>query len=159
MRSYLRSIRAALGPARIIHPAARILVENARGEFLIVERTDTGRIGVPAGGLEEGEDIAACIRREVREETGLQLEELTVIGISSHPDRETVTYPNGDCIQYFTVEFYCRKWAGRIDVRDTAEVRRARFAPREELTGLPPNERSILASLAYFRQHGRPQLK
>lgn len=159
MLSYLQKIRAALGPARFIHPAARILIENDRGEFLIIERQDTGGIGLPAGGLEEGETIADCIRREVREETGLSLEGLTVIGISSHPARETVTYPNGDCIQYFTVEFHCREWRGAIDVRDTAEVRCARFVPRAVLDGLPPNEQSILESLAYHQQHGRPQLK
>ena len=158
MNDYIAKIRATLGAERFIHPAGRILVENERGEFLVVERAETGSIGLPAGGLEEGETIADCIRREVREETGLTLEELTVVGISSHPERETVTYPNGDCIQYFTVEFHCRKWTGAIDVRDTAEVRRARFVSPERLTGLPPNERSILESLAHYRKHGQLRL-
>lgn len=106
MRKYIQKIRAKLGNESFIHPAARILIENKEGKFLFIERADNGNMGIPAGSLEEGETIEDCIKREVKEETGLILEKVHVIGISSDPQQEAVSYPNGDQIQYFTIEFY-----------------------------------------------------
>ena len=39
--------------------------------------------GLPGGHLEAGESIAACARRETREETGLQLNQLSKMGYTS----------------------------------------------------------------------------
>ena len=103
MQNYIQRIRSKLGRESFIHPAGRIIIENEQGEVLVIERMDNGEVGIPAGALEEGETIEACVRREVWEETGLQIGELTVIGISSNPEREFVQYPNGDQIQYMTV--------------------------------------------------------
>lgn len=150
--SYLQRLRARVGDTLLIHPAARIIIENERGQFLVVERTDNGRIGLPAGALEAGETIEECIQREVREETGLRLRAMTVIGISTQPERETVTYPNGDRVQYFTIEFYSDQWTGTLQPADTGEVKAARFVDRAAVEQLPPNEQAAFVSLAHFRQ-------
>lgn len=76
MPSYLQAIRAFIGHRKIIHPAARIIIENEQGEILFIRRRDNGQWGLIAGGLEEDESISECIIREVREETGLQIESL-----------------------------------------------------------------------------------
>ena len=159
MKNYIETIRAKIGNDKIIHPAARIIIENENNEILIIERTDNGKIGIPAGAIEEGETIEACIRREVKEETGLILTDLEVIGISSNPKREMVTYPNGDIIQYFTVEFYSKNWKGSIKVNDTKEVRSAKFVNQDILKDLPPNESSTLESLNYYRKTSKIMLK
>lgn len=159
MKRYIQKIRSRIGHDKFIHPAARILIENAQGEILIIERADNGQLGLPAGALEEGETIEACIKREVREETGLVIRELEVIGISTDPSRETVQYPNGDTIQYFTIEFYATRWEGTIAVRDKKEVKKASFAERRILEQLPENERSIMESLRYYRENKRIMLK
>ena len=159
MRNYIQKIRSKLGHEKFIHPAARIIVENDNHEILIIEKRDTGQIGIPAGALEENETIEACIIREVKEETGLQLLDLEVIGISSNPDSETVNYPNGDCIQYFTVEFYSSKWTGTIKIKDTDEIRAARFAHVNQIGKLPENEQSAFESLKYYRANGKIRLQ
>ena len=159
MKNYIETIRVKIGNDKIIHPAARIIIENENNEILIIERTDNGKIGIPAGAIEEGETIEACIRREVKEETGLILTDLEVIGISSNPKREMVTYPNGDIIQYFTVEFYSKNWKGSIKVNDTKEVRSAKFVNQDILKDLPPNESSTLESLNYYRKTSKIMLK
>lgn len=159
MNSYAKKIRSRIGHDKFIHPAARIIIENAQGEILIIERADNGQTGLPAGALEEGETIEECIKREVREETGLIIRELEVIGISTDPSRETVQYPNGDIIQYFTIEFYATQWEGTITVMDKEEVKEARFAERRILEKLPENERSIVESLRYYRKNQRLMLK
>ncbi|MBK7871336.1 MAG: NUDIX domain-containing protein [Saprospiraceae bacterium] len=159
MKEYIKKIRSKLGNEKFIHPAARIIIENKNQEILVIERVDNGRIGIPAGALEENETIEECIIREVREETGLKLIELEVIGISSNPDTETVEYMNGDKIQYFTVEFYSNKWEGSIKIGDKNEVRKAKFMDIAIIKHLPKNECSAFESLAYYRKHKKIMLK
>ena len=79
MKNYIKKIRSKIGSENIIHPAARIIIENKNREILIIERVDNGRIGLPAGALEENETIEECIIREVKEETGLKIIDLEVI--------------------------------------------------------------------------------
>ena len=76
MPDYIRSLRELIGHRRIIHPAARIIIENDAGEILLIRRKDNDKWGLIAGAFEEGENIRECMIREVEEETGLQLNDL-----------------------------------------------------------------------------------
>ena len=156
-KGYIQKIRTKLGKERFIHPAARIILQDERGRVLFIRRRDTGRWGIPAGGLEEGETIEACIRREVREETGLVIGELTLIGLSTDPVRERVRYSNGDQIQYFTAEFFSDRWSGKL-IPGAEEVIELAFHPPGWKTVLPENEQSAFNSLDYFRQTGKVRL-
>ena len=51
------------------------LVRRADGEgrILLIRRKDTGEWGFPAGAVELGESVLDCCKREVREETGLDV--------------------------------------------------------------------------------------
>ena len=63
--------------------AAGGLVENEKGEFLLIHRR--GKWDLPKGKLEKGESIEACAVREVEEETGLQnLELKELITVTYH---------------------------------------------------------------------------
>lgn len=159
MKNYIKNIRTKIGHDKIIHPAARILVENNQGQFLFVRRVDNGQLGIPAGAIEEGETIEQCITREVKEETGLELLNMTIIGISSNPEIETVSYPNGDIVQYFSIEFYSNSWKGEIKLTDPSEVKSAAFMQASNLQQLPVNERSIVDSWRYYRDMGKVMLK
>ena len=153
--SYIKKIRSKLGHDKFIHPGARILIENEAGHILFLRKKPDGRLGIPAGGVEENETIETCIKREVKEETGLTIHTLEVIGISSNPITETTHYPNGDVIQYFVVEFYTNDWSGDLHIHDQDEVESVAFESIEKLQELPPCEISILESLRYYRTHGR----
>ena len=158
MDDYIKKMRAQLGHQKFIHPAVRIIVENELGAVLMIQRRDNKNWGIPAGSLEEGETIKACIIREVKEETGLQITDCQVIGISSSPEKETVIYPNSDVIQYFTIEFYSNNWSGHIGDFDEKEVKVAQFVPKEWKQKLPKNEQSAFESLAYFKKHQKIRL-
>jgi len=88
--SYISKIRSKIGNDKFICPGARILIENEFGEFVTIIRKETGRVGLPAGAIEEGETIERCIIREVKEETGLEINSLHVIGICTNPVTQTV---------------------------------------------------------------------
>ena len=139
MEGYISSLRRLIGHRKFIHPAARILLENAQRELLLILRSDNNSCRLGAGALEEGETIEACIRREVTEETGLVLRSLVPIGMSTRPSAETVTYPNGDVVQYFTVVFYSNDWE-RQPVERSEEAREIRFFSPESLPLLSANE-------------------
>jgi len=158
MSNYIKDLRAFVGQRKFIHPACRIIIENEEGKILLIKRRDNGQWGLPAGGLEEGENIEACIRREVKEETGLELTKLEVIGISSHPKQESVVYPNGDEIQYFVVEFYANQWSGVL-LRESDEASTIQFLPVDVAENLPTQEWSTFESLVYFRTMGRMRLR
>jgi len=113
---------------------------------------------LPAGSLEENETIEDCIKREVKEETGLELIELVAIGISSNPKNETVIYTNGDLVQYFTVEFYSKKYRGELKVNDHDEISSAKFYSKEKIEMLPENERRTFECLEFFRNKNQIKL-
>jgi A/G-specific adenine glycosylase len=68
----VRSVRKKI-PHR--HVGAGVIIDD-RGRVLIAQRKETSMLGglweFPGGGVEEGESIAECIRRELREELGLE---------------------------------------------------------------------------------------
>lgn len=155
MHNYIQNLRKLIGHRKFIHPGARIIVENEADQILMIRRRDNGSWGLPAGGIEEKETIQECIIREVKEETGLDILELQVIGIGSDPIRETVEYPNKDVVQYFNIEFYSNVFSGDIAVLDKEEVIYAQFVAIEMVKELPENEQHTFKSLAYFRKHGQ----
>lgn len=155
MSSYLQKIRSKIGNDKFICPGARILVENEFGEMLTIIRKDTGRVGLPAGSIEEGETIEGCIIREVKEETGIDIHSLHVIGICTNPVTQTVQYPNGDITQYFVIEFYSDDWSGELKTNDPDEVSMVLFGERENLEEqLPRSEVGILDSYDHFQETG-----
>ena len=153
-KSYLQRLREKIGHQKVIHPAARIIIENEQNEFLFIKRGDNHKWGIPAGGLEEGENIEQCIRREVMEETGLTLGKTIVTGISSNPDLETVTYPNKDVVQYFVVNFYSNDWSGnwKPDGEESLEIH---FFSMQNLPPMLGNEKDAFDSYFYFKKNNR----
>ncbi len=66
-----------------------VLVED--GKVLLVKRGREpfkGQWALPGGMIEEGETAEQCARREMREETGLDVEPVKLVGVYSDPDRD-----------------------------------------------------------------------
>jgi len=123
MSSYLKRIRTLVGHDTIPIVFASACIRRESGEILWQRRADFGWWGLPGGILEAGETLRECIVREVREETGLSVAPMRMIGVYSSPDFEVV-YPNGDRVHYVTFCFECRVTGGRMqaDSRETLEL-------------------------------------
>jgi ADP-ribose pyrophosphatase YjhB (NUDIX family) len=79
--------------------------------------------------MDIGESIAQTVTREVREETGLEVEPAYIVGVYSDP-RHVFAYDDGEVRQQFSVCFACRILGGQIRTSDeSSEV--AFFAPAE----------------------------
>ncbi len=63
------------------------MVHNTRGQILVQDRLDPNWGGVcfPGGHIEPGESAVAAAIREVREETGLTIENPTLCGLKQFP--------------------------------------------------------------------------
>lgn len=71
--------------AQQIVPAVTAFVMNSQGEILLERRSDNGRWGMPGGVQEIGEGITQTVVREVREETGIDVEVTGLVGIYTDP--------------------------------------------------------------------------
>lgn len=100
-------------PTRIL-PAMSALIVREDGHVLLERRSDNGRWGLPGGAVEIGESILDATRREVEEETGLQVEIVRLVGLYSDPATQVVSYPDGNVVHYVSANFECRVAGGTL---------------------------------------------
>jgi ADP-ribose pyrophosphatase YjhB (NUDIX family) len=91
------------------------------GRVLVVQRRDNGRWEPPGGVLELDETIENGLRREVREETGYDVEPLAQTGVYKNMDRGVIA-----------LVLRCRV-AGGQPVSPTSETRALRWMTRDEI--------------------------
>ena len=103
----------------VVRPGTTAVVLNEVGEVLLEKRADNGFWGLPGGAVDRGESVAQGIVREVREETGLDVDVKRLIGVYSDPRfYSIVRYPNGDVVQYVTACFECEARGGELQVSE-----------------------------------------
>jgi len=81
--------------------AVSAVVANERGEVLLQKRTDNELWGLPGGAMDLGESVGQAVAREVREETGLEVQPTGLVGIYSDPGY-VIAYANGEVRQEFS---------------------------------------------------------
>ena len=98
------------------------VLRDARGRILLVTRSNSpfrGRLALPGGFVNRGESVEDACRREVREETGLKLNRLRLVGVYSEPGRD----PRGPtCSVAFFASVRAATVKGGDDARDAAWV-------------------------------------
>lgn len=155
--SYLGKLRKLVGKQKLISISARAIIQDEQERILLVQRSDNGHWVMPAGSLELGESIYNCVKREVREETGLTVQHAYPIALYSDPRYSFVT-AYGDPYQMFSVVFVVDSWSGELRVQ-TNETRDAGFFDLEALPELPELYAETLADLECYKQTGQFILK
>lgn len=90
-----------------------ILIENDR--ILLIKRAkepDLGKWAIPGGRIEEDETAEECLKREFKEETGLDVEPVKLIGIYSDPAR--------DPRKIIGASYFVKKTGGELKAGDDA---------------------------------------
>lgn len=121
-------------PDRPFVSIGALVIENGRA--LLIRRGKEplkGEWSVPGGAVEVGETLAAAVKRELREETGLEAEVGEVIGVFDriYPDATGRTE-----YHYVLVDFLCRRTSG--EARAAGDVDAARWLSRAEIEALEP---------------------
>ena len=85
------------------------------GRIVLIRRRDNGRWALPGGMVDWGENITTTVRRELAEETGLDLVKIRrLVGVYSDPERDGRVH--SICI---VVEADVQ---GKMGVQDTLEI-------------------------------------
>jgi 8-oxo-dGTP diphosphatase len=99
--------------APVLGGASGLIVQD--GKVLLIRRAKEpykDHWSLPGGGIERGERIRDTVRREVREETGLEVDVGRVAGY-----REEILGPNE---HYLVLAFHCTITGGRLRAGDDA---------------------------------------
>jgi 8-oxo-dGTP diphosphatase len=99
------------------------IVIDDHGRTLLIRRRDNHRWEPPGGILELGENIHDGLRREVREETGLDIEPIALTGVYKNMTHAIIA-----------LVFRCKITGGALATND--EATGFRWATQSELPGL-----------------------
>ena len=133
--SYEGQLRELVGSRRLIIVATRSILRDNQRRILLIRRKDSGEWGFPAGAVELGESVLDGCKREVMEETGLEISGATPIAIYSEP-RFQSTDRYGNQRQMVTIVFLVEQWTGNLR-RSTDETTDCRFFELDRLPDLP----------------------
>lgn len=130
-KNYIKWIRSKVGHEKIILVFAGGCIFNERGEVLLQRRGDSNKWGFPGGAIELGETPEMAAVRELKEETGLDVEIRRMIGVYTDCNME---YPNGDKAHSISIVYELKVIGGEIRC-DGDETLELKFFP---LNDMPP---------------------
>lgn len=119
--------------ANSVVPSVVAVVRNGRGELLMIHRTDNNLWALPGGGHDIGESISETVVREVREETGIEVRVVRLVGVYTNP-RHVMAYDDGEVRQQFAICFTATPTGGEL--RTSSESRQVRWVDPAELDKL-----------------------
>ncbi|MBN9653423.1 NUDIX hydrolase [Halobacillus sp. GSS1] len=128
---YIEDLRKEVGNHPLILVGVAVAVINDKGEFLLQRRSD-GLWGVPGGFMELGESTEEAGRREVLEETGIEVGNLDLVGVFSG-EEYFVRLANGDEFYPVTIAYTSREVKGGVLKADGHETMDAKFFKHNEL--------------------------
>jgi len=109
-------------------------------KVLLVRRSNPpaqGMWAVPGGKIDPGETMQQALTREIKEETGLDIEVgeiVYVFDVIKHNEQNEISF------HYVIIDFLCRLKGGRLQAGDDA--REARWIARDDLKVLNVNEKT-----------------
>ncbi|WP_150252480.1 NUDIX hydrolase [Nocardiopsis deserti] len=119
-------------PNSLVVAASAAVVDDG-GRLLLQRRVDNGLWAMPGGAMEMTESLPEAAVREVREETGYEVEVTGLVGTYTDA-RHIIAYDDGEVRRQFNVCFRARVVDGRLAVSDEShEI--CWFTP-EEVSGL-----------------------
>ncbi|WP_435109213.1 NUDIX hydrolase [Nocardiopsis synnemataformans] len=130
---FISDLREKVGPDHLLWlPGVNAVVVDQRNHVLLQMRSDTREWSLLSGILDPGEQPAAGVVREVREETGVEVVPECLVSVTVSPP---VRHPHGDRAQYLELTFRCRPAddAQEAYAADDESLQVAWFAP----DGLP----------------------
>ncbi|MEL6928108.1 MAG: NUDIX hydrolase [Cyanobacteria bacterium J06600_6] len=96
------------------------------GRIVMIQRSDTGKWGLPGGMIDWGEDLPHAASRELAEETGLTLTKIKSLrGVYSDPQRDPRLHSISIVVEV--------EAEGELDPEDKLEVLQVRAFGRDEL--------------------------
>ena len=117
-----------------------VIFDEDRRRVLLTRRMDNGLWCLPGGKMELGESVEECCRREVFEETGLEVRLRRLIAIYSNRD-QLVIYPDDHKVQIVVLSFEAEITGGRLGLSD--ETTAAEYFTFSDMELMPMHGRHL----------------
>ncbi len=98
-----------MGIDRATPGTAAVILDSSRRQVVLHLRDDQPMWSLPGGPPEFGESFTATTIREVKNETGLNVKIVQLIGVYSEPEFWIFEYPDGNRAHAFAAAFEYRK--------------------------------------------------
>lgn len=135
--------------------AASAVVTDELGRILLQRRRDNELWALPGGGVDLTDSLPGTAVREVKEETGLDVEITGLVGTYTDP-KHVIAYTDGEVRRQFNVCFTARVLGGRLTISD--ESTELRFVFPDELDQLPIHHTQRLRLRHFLEHRERPYL-
>jgi ADP-ribose pyrophosphatase YjhB (NUDIX family) len=135
--------------------ATSAVVVNSEGRVLMQRRADSGNWALPGGAMELGESLVDAVIREVREESGYDIEVRGLVGTYTEP-RHIIAYSDGEVRRQFNVCYAAQITGGELAI--SAESTEIRFVDPSEMDGLPIHKTQRLRLTHFFEGREQPYL-
>lgn len=118
---YISELRKIVGHRPLMVTAAMGIVFDKEKGILLEKRTDNGMWCIPGGAMEPGETAEEALRREVREETSLEISDPRLFDVRAGVH---MVYPNGDEVYYTDIVYVIENFVGELGFDDeSSELR------------------------------------
>lgn len=135
--------------------AASAVVTDEQGRILLQRRRDNDLWALPGGGMDLTDSLPGTAVREVKEETGLDVEITGLVGTYTDP-KHIIAYTDGEVRRQFNVCFTARIAGGRLEI--SHESTELRFVPPEEIDQLPMHHTQRLRIRHFMERRDQPYL-
>lgn len=119
------------GTPVIVQTGASIIVEDSQGRILMQQRQDDGTWSYPGGRIEIDETVEEAARREIFEECGLTVGDMSLLGVFSGKELNHV-YPDGYEVCGIDIVYVSHDYTGSLRSID-GEVKQMGFYPIDAL--------------------------
>jgi len=139
--------------ANSVVPSVTAVVEDDQGRILLIHKTDNNLWALPGGGHDIGESIADTVVREVKEETGYDVEVTGLVGTYTNPGH-VMAYDDGEVRQQFSLCFRARPLGG--EARTSSESKAVEWVAPGDLLDLPMHPSMRLRIQHYLEHRDQP---
>jgi ADP-ribose pyrophosphatase YjhB (NUDIX family) len=135
--------------------ATSAVVTDDSGRILVQRRADSGNWALPGGAMELDESLTGSVIREVKEETGYDIEVTGMVGTYTDP-KHIIAYSDGEVRRQFNICYTARITGGTLTI--STESTDIRFADPAQLDDLPMHPTQRLRIRHYLHQRDHPYL-
>lgn len=135
--------------ANSVVPSVTAVVEDSDGRILLIHKTDNDLWALPGGGHDIGESIRDTVVREVKEETGYDVDVTGIVGTFTNP-RHVMAYDDGEVRQQFSICFAAKLVGGEL--RTSSESKEVDWVAPDLMDGLPMHP-SMRLRIAHYLEH------
>jgi ADP-ribose pyrophosphatase YjhB (NUDIX family) len=135
--------------ANSVVPSVTAAIEDAQGRILLVHKTDNDLWALPGGGHDIGESVRDTVVREVKEETGYDVDVTDIVGTYTNPNH-VMAYDDGEVRQQFSICFAARLIGGEL--RTSSESKEVAWVPPERIPDLDMHP-SMRLRIQHYLEH------